>query len=113
MKPHVKKMWVEALESGKYRLGKHYLRKSGKNGDQFCCLGVLCDLAPRRLGKWDKDNDGYTFDGTPDVLPHDVVDWAGLEDTNPRVRDGTDTLAQMNDRGCSFKTIAKVIREQL
>ena len=35
-----KTKWVEALRSGNYEQGKDSLRE----GDQFCCLGVLTDL---------------------------------------------------------------------
>jgi len=41
MKLEVKKLWIEALRSGKYEQGRGALNKDGK----FCCLGVLCDLA--------------------------------------------------------------------
>lgn len=42
----LKAQWVEALRSGKYQQGYGALRK----GDQFCCLGVLCDVA--QIGDW-------------------------------------------------------------
>lgn len=32
--------WIEALESGEYKQGKGQLR----DGDQYCCLGVACDV---------------------------------------------------------------------
>jgi len=37
----VAKKWVAALRSGKYEQGTGQLR----NGDTYCCLGVLCDVA--------------------------------------------------------------------
>lgn len=33
--------WVDALRSGEYKQGKHVLRSTR---DEFCCLGVACDL---------------------------------------------------------------------
>lgn len=32
--------WIEALESGKYERGSCAL----KDGSEFCCLGVACDI---------------------------------------------------------------------
>lgn len=45
--------WVAALRSGNYKQGKGRLRTSGENGkqDEFCCLGVWCDL--RSKPKWE------------------------------------------------------------
>lgn len=39
--------WSRALRSGKYKQGKGQLR----DGDNFCCLGVLCDVSG--VGKWE------------------------------------------------------------
>lgn len=49
MNPEIKAEWVAALRSGEYRQTKRQLRY----GDNFCCLGVLCDLrAKKGKGKW-------------------------------------------------------------
>lgn len=40
MDPEIKAKWVAALRSGKYKQGRGRLR----SGDEFCCLGVLCDI---------------------------------------------------------------------
>ena len=44
MNAEVKKKWVDALRSGKYRQGRMRLRVVDPNGDKFCCLGVRCDM---------------------------------------------------------------------
>jgi len=41
MKPEIKKIWVEALRSGKYKQGQKYLCRTINGEDRFCCLGVL------------------------------------------------------------------------
>lgn len=46
MDPKLKRRWVRALRSRKYKQGREQLR----DGNKFCCLGVLCDLVPGR--KW-------------------------------------------------------------
>jgi hypothetical protein len=52
LKPEIKTLWLEALRSGRYKQG-FYRLKSG--GDNFCCLGVLCDLYIQETGqgRWD------------------------------------------------------------
>lgn len=37
MNPEIKRKWVKALLSGKYKQGRFNLKSSGR----FCCLGVL------------------------------------------------------------------------
>ena len=51
MNEEVKKKWVEALRSGRYKQGFYTLRKKrvnadGKLGDEnvYCCLDVLLDV---------------------------------------------------------------------
>lgn len=41
MDAQLKAKWVAALRSGKYEQGRQRLR----NGDSYCCLGVLCEVA--------------------------------------------------------------------
>lgn len=41
MRRDIKEKWVAELRSGKYKQGTGYLRRN----DEFCCLGVLCELA--------------------------------------------------------------------
>jgi hypothetical protein len=50
------KRWTTALRSGKYKKGKDALRIKAKNGDKFCCLGVLCDIVAPNA--WDEEYDG-------------------------------------------------------
>lgn len=90
--------WVEALNSGEYKQTKGLLRKK----DSFCCLGVLCELAVAAKVT-DKDYEGETI-----VLPDSVVKWASMRYKNASFGDET-SLAQINDAGKKFKTIAKII----
>lgn len=57
------KEWVKNLNSGKYKQGTHLLRDKR---DNFCCLGVLCDIAIQRDKNisWlldEKQGDCYRF----------------------------------------------------
>ena len=112
MNPQIKQKWVDALRSGGYQQTQRYLRTD--NG--FCCLGVLCDLyAKENNVEWNLVNNGhnYEFQDKESHLPSSVVEWSGVEDSNPLVNDKTESLANLNDRGSTFNVIADVIEHQL
>jgi hypothetical protein len=122
------KQWVRNLESGLYKQTKDTLcnvagegLNTGKKNDSFCCLGVLCDMAVRAgvISKAVTDDDGQMlYDGESGTLPKSVIQWAGLRTEDGEYETGktdaygpnTYTLAKLNDRGKSFKHIAKVIK---
>lgn len=113
MNAAIKRRWVKALRSGKYKQGRGLL----KQGDEFCCLGVLCDLHSSAMGvptlRWTKF-DLYGREGF--VLPKRVVKWAELEGTNPEFdteEDITMVLAELNDSGQTFIQIADLIEKYL
>lgn len=109
MNPEVKKKWVKALRSGKYKQCISNLHRS----DSFCCLGVLCDISG--LDDWSKGNyNEYCYLNKHDVLPKKVSQWAGLgRSRTVSINNGNDSLAGLNDRGKTFKEIADIIEEQL
>jgi hypothetical protein len=45
MKPEIKKAWVKALRSGKYKQGHTVLCRDTVDGARHCCIGVLADIA--------------------------------------------------------------------
>lgn len=45
------KLWVEKLRSGEYEQGEGALRVKGEEGDQYCCLGLACDVYRELTGK--------------------------------------------------------------
>lgn len=105
MKPEIKELWLKALRSGEYKQAKNYLRRN----DQFCCLGVLCDLhAKAGLGFWDNDG-GYLHEDK--VLPRTIQEWAGLNTSEPEAEGRT--LSGLNDDGVDFNEIADIIERGL
>lgn len=89
------KEWVDALRSGEYEQGTNALKlhqvfDNAKNeyGEwvpldkpQFCCLGVLCDLAEQKgitTGVPDERGSGVAFDQMTGLPPASVEDWAGV-----------------------------------
>lgn len=134
MNPRVKQLWLTALTSGEYKQARKTLRETRTNyaevsEDRFCCLGVLCDLAVKEGvlpepgqdgtgtwmyggGYWSEDRREYDDDGTWSSLPRRVQDWAELSSPDPVILTN-DTLAEFNDSGESFDTIAELIEEVL
>lgn len=107
MNPEVKTKWVAALRSGDYRQGRGTLRSSA---DEYCCLGVLCDLAVKD-GILDQPDRGpyrgspWSYGGNSGYPPVGVDYWVGA------LRMGT--LVDMNDTGVPFSEIADYIEANL
>lgn len=109
MNKEIKAKWIEALRSGKYKQGTHWLRLQ----DTYCCLGVLCDLVDS--SGWESNTigtthvyarEGYTHNYSK-ILPENI----GQElDIPPEI---SDQLSNMNDDGHTFKEIADYIEARL
>jgi hypothetical protein len=118
MNLEVKTKWVEALRSGEYKQTQKRLRD--KVG--YCCLGVLCDLHSKETGQeWENE---CIYLGHAEILPDEVVAWAGFNKVNLYSSFGITPngqgvqcdgmpLSQLNDEGQTFEQIAKVIEEKL
>ena len=120
MNKRVKKLWVAALRSGKYRQAKGALKK--RNG-AHCCLGVLCDLYSKEKKDlsfvWEGDE--YYFDNRTDAPSMSVRKWAGLDSNDEAVFTSVTgpngrklSLIDLNDeQGYTFEQIAEVIERDL
>lgn len=105
--------WIDGLTSGEFSQGFGKLQTE----DGFCCLGVACAVYERETGERLKRTVHGTFRVNEDreyALHHKVVEWLGLENTDPWVpqqeRDTTIALSTMNDRNTPFSEIAEQIR---
>lgn len=110
MRESVKKKWADALRSGEYQQCGGALR----NGDSYCCLGVLCDVyrKTRHKGKWSGSRFEVDTVGDKSELPIPVYKWAGLDSADPEI--GGEYATILNDEiGADFKTIAKLIQKGL
>jgi hypothetical protein len=107
----IKKLWLEALRSGAYKQTSNRLR----DGDSFCCLGVLCDVHKNKTGRGDWDDGTYRANESYSCqsLPTAVWIWAKLPDWNPEIKTFNETLAQLNDAGADFDLIAAIIETEL
>ncbi|MEK6860402.1 MAG: hypothetical protein AABY07_00385 [Nanoarchaeota archaeon] len=115
MKQEIAEKWADALESGKYQQGKGGLHKD----NQFCCLGVLCDIFSRENNKRWISDDISPFNsilGKDDILPSKVKRWAGMKSATGILK--SNDLVTYNDapqqvkkrKDFNFKDIAGLIR---
>jgi len=115
MNKEVAKLWVDALRSGEYKQGTGKLARRG----EFCCLGVLCELAIKngidlKVGKYGHWDDIITYNGADISLPDVVKEWAGMNSTSGVYGDQSgEHLSDQNDRGKSFLQIADLIEEKV
>lgn len=109
MKKGVMQKWVKALRSGKYKQGQGALNRDG----EFCCLGVLCEVAIRNGVSLKKekpvyidddlvhiDDDFYLYGVARDssFLPGEVMEWAGIKTYRGYLRSGRGyPLVNLND----------------
>ncbi len=113
MNKEIKKKWIAALKSGKFKQGSKKLRYGNQNGTFHCCLGVLSELALKE-GVC-SNNKAFQVNET---LSEEVQKWAGLYDDNPNL--GAYSAALYNDgdsrlgvKKCSFEEIANKIQRHL
>lgn len=106
MNPEAKKLWVDALRSGRYEQGRQWLQSESK----FCCLGVLCEIAVERGittfgGEHNEHSGVMVYDsGSTGLLPTSVATWIDM----PPAIEGT--LVTMNDsEKATFQQIADYI----
>lgn len=112
MKEAIKRKWVKALRSGRYKQGSSALKN---DKGEFCCLGVLCNVM--RV-KW-RENDWGDFiphiEGKPvgqtmspaGYLGNGLLRKVGMANSTQQ------KLAEMNDHGSTFKEIADFIQKHL
>ena len=123
MKARIKARWVEKLRSDEFQQGQGYLRDCG---DNYCCLGVLCEIAVEEgviaAPTISKDGgDCYTYwgesTGSWAQLPPEVKAWAQFDDDYVLfgLGGGIDaTLVTINDDlKYTFDQIADLIENQL
>jgi hypothetical protein len=124
LKPEIKEKLITALLSGNYKQGKHTLRNAN---EEFCCLGVLCDVIKDDInGQWNLEksitsllnrNQFVVGDASRENYPPwPVIEFCSesKKDEDFRSLDSAfGQLADKNDRGQTFEEIAEYIKEKL
>ena len=120
MNKEIKKRWVKALRSGKYKQGFKALRIN----DTYCVLGVLCDLYGQDKGlKW-VDISGYglkeryfSMDNGSGAVTAIIQRWAELNSKDLCIKQLFKlrrSLPYLNDyKKYSFKKLARIIQRHL
>jgi hypothetical protein len=109
---------VNALRSGRYKQGRFRL---ANDKNEFCCLGVACDISNTSL-KWEKDLDGiWAVGGSTHSLPDAIIQEYGFYSSVGELRNGRrqftvngisyKSLSGANDHGVSFEDIADYIEQ--
>lgn len=85
LRPEHKAKWLTALRSGKYKQGQLVLRN---RRNEYCCLGVLCDVLKDEIGGyWELHDSRYVFKVTSDETKYEAAGLlpvvAGLTGMNP------------------------------
>jgi hypothetical protein len=112
MNPVVKRLWVNALRSGKFKQDAGYLNTE----EGYCCMGVLCEISPFEK-HWSDELNVYGWGKDYAVLPKKIMKWAGLIINNPIIKEEGEhliTASYANDAlGKDFNTIADWIEQNL
>ena len=122
MNPRIKRKWVKALRERK--VGKQQIKQGKKalnpKPNTYCCLGVLCLIHSQETEtSWTEPSPIFSNKGEmnylnqKDYLPIEVRVWADLEESDPYIAQVGNRLAELNDSGKTFKTIARLIEEEL
>jgi hypothetical protein len=143
MNEPIMKRWVTALRSGDYQQSRGALRSTTADdkelGNNFCCLGVLCDLYAKEHpnAAWVRGGDDDStcwFDANTgpasadeEALPEAVRQWADMNDglgrskteetvaklqallPDHKKKSWMTSLADINDDGVPFPQIADFI----
>jgi hypothetical protein len=112
----VRAKWVAALRSGKYKQGKYSLRS---NYDNYCCLGVLCELAAQEgiAKRTGGTHENFRYDDHNTNLPESVIRWAGLSDRSggyvkDDVNNPTSLMSDNDGHHKDFNEIADIIESE-
>jgi hypothetical protein len=104
-----RKLWVEALRSGKYKQAQSCLRN---HRGAMCCLGVACEISGLGSFKSDGvfvDTEGRSSDQNLTPL---VKSWLGLKGEGGAWGDDGKSLWYRNDHGAPFSDIADIIESE-
>lgn len=114
MKKSIKKKWVEALLSKKYRQGRGALCEYDPTSKRtkYCCLGVLYDLVGDEWVRYKSIVDQKTEWGVKGFrkegfLPRSFLKKVGISYSTQQ------KLTELNDDGTPFKVIANYIDKHL
>ena len=120
LSPTVKRKWLAALRSGKYKQGESYMYN--KYDNSYCCLGVLCEIEGANTKQMHKIELPAEIGMFTELVPNAselTKAQKELNNTNDffafsvMYKGKMTSLAYMNDDGISFSEIADVIEKKV
>lgn len=105
IRPEIKTLWVESLESRKYPQTRGRLR----DDYGFCVLGVLCDVHSSLTGikwKWSPER-GNHYMNKVSYLPQPLLAFCQMDEKTMK------QIADESDAGLSFFHLAALIQKNL
>ena len=110
MKKDIKDLWVTTLRSGYFRQTSGRLMR---NTDQFCVLGVLCNILFAEMNcVWEDTNySARSFLGETAVLPKEVMTFCDIKTPTCELeyKGNKTSLTKLNDNGLMFSELADII----
>lgn len=109
MNKDIVRKWIIALRSGDYAQTRYVHRE----GDNFCVMGVLCDLHAK---EFKRENYWFPVGGSnysygPGVIPESIEDWLG-EGSRDILKLGH--VVHLNDHQCKpFAQLATYIEDKM
>jgi hypothetical protein len=110
-KQEIKTEWLKRLRSGDITQTQRVL---GRTDGSRCCLGVLCDIAVEEKvvqKQVSPEISRITYNFNSEFTPLTVMTWAWLNSKDGSITTKGTSLADINDSGTSFSTIADIIEE--
>ena len=110
MNKTLKRKWIKALRSGRYRKGLNTLKTGQGHNTRYCCLGVLAQISGV---KWKEEFSGFRLpfkDGKCVGMDGQRADFLDPEFFGIPMKVQR-RLAEQNDRGLPFEDIADLIKE--
>ncbi len=109
--------WCAALRSGAFTQGRGRLKGMHDDGVvRHCCLGVFCELNGYQV-RYDEVRHAFIFrgsDGVSDaVIPEGPDAWLNEVQIMAGAHSDSSGLANLNDMGYTFESIAHLIETQL
>lgn len=104
-------LWLKTLETTDLKQGRGFLHQVKASDHFYCCLGIACELYKQegQLKTKRKDN-RISYNGDTAGLPPMVVKAFGFNTSMSDSSGNRPALFQLNDKGKTFKEIAKYVR---
>ncbi len=108
-----KERLLHALKSGNYKEGKGVLRTTN---NEYCCLGVACDITKQETElDWnfideEQEEDTYThweFYNNEEYMPRKVAEYWGIDPETQK------HLASLNDSNDNWDKVIEYIEKEL